>query len=76
MNNLAYLADVNLPPISTHVEYKILHVIDKMPKKLLKCDLPTQYDIEIHWFVPRFAMLQIACDVKTQYDYRVLECAQ
>ena len=27
--------------------------------------------IQIHWFIPRFAILHIACNVKTQYDYRV-----
>ena len=29
--------------------------------------------IQIHLFIPRFAILHIACNVKTRYDYRVYE---
>ena len=48
--------------------------IDTAPKKTFwNAICPRNRTIQIHWFIPQFAILHIACNVKMQHDYHVFQ---
>ena len=63
------LAGVNFPMICMHV-----HAIEKTPKRTFwNVIYPRNMTIKIHWFISRFAILDMAYNLKKRYDYRVYE---